>query len=72
MLEEIDYSEESKYDLFESVSDGKASDWISCCIAIMAPSFEDIEKELNKKNIKINKRQYKKVCKKLGLISSKK
>jgi hypothetical protein len=34
----------------------------------MAPSFEDIKKELDKKNIKINKRQYEKACKKLGLI----
>jgi hypothetical protein len=67
MLEEIDYSEESKYDLFESVSDGRATDWISCCIANMAPSFEDIKKELDKKNIKINKKQYEKACKKLGL-----
>ena len=71
MLEEIDYSEESKYDLFESVADGKSSDWISCHISKMAPSFEDIKKELEKKDIKINKKQYEKACKKLGLVSPK-
>jgi len=69
MLEEIDYSEEAKYDLFESVSKEKEKeklDWIACLICQIAPPYEKISEKLKKKNIQITKKQYEKVCKEMG------
>ena len=66
MFEEIDYSEEAKFDLFESVNREKL-DWASCIISKTAPSFEQIKKELEKKDLSITKKQYEKICKQLGL-----
>ena len=64
MFEEIDYSEEAKYDLFESVVREKTN-WAECLISRMAPSFEQVTNKLEEKNIKITKKQYEKICKKL-------
>ena len=66
MLEEIDYSEESKCDLFESSKMTEKLDWAKCILCQMAPSIEDLNKKLKDKNIKINKNQYAKMCKDLG------
>jgi len=66
MLEEIDYSEEAKFDLFESVKK-QDKNWASCIISKTAPSYEDIKKKLEKNNIFINKKEYEKICKELGL-----
>jgi hypothetical protein len=63
-MEEVDYSEEAKYDLFESVAKEKL-DWAECLISKMAPSFEQILNKLEEKDIKITKKQYEKICKKL-------
>jgi hypothetical protein len=65
MIEEIDYSEEAKYDLFESVKKEKLS-WASCIISKTAPSYEDINKKLEKIDLFITKKQYEKICKELG------
>lgn len=65
MLEEVDYSEESKYDLFESVKNKIAEEWARCLIARMPPSYEDLKKELSKRKIQITEKQYKKICKEL-------
>ena len=48
MIEETDYSEEAKYDLFESVYREK-TDWIKCIMARTPPSYEDVKKEMEKK-----------------------
>lgn len=69
MIEEIDYSEEAKYDLFESVKKEK-SHWASCFISQMAPSFEQVKKELEKKDLSISKKDYDTICKELGLKPS--
>lgn len=68
MFEEVDYSEEAKFDLFESVRQEKLS-WASCLISKTAPSFDQIKKELEKKDLSITKKQYEKICKELGLNS---
>lgn len=41
MIEETDYSEEAKYDLFESIKKEK-NDWAKCIIARTPPSYEDV------------------------------
>lgn len=65
MREETDYSEEAKYDLFESVQKEKA-DWIKCIIARTPPSHEDVKREMEKKDFSLSKKDYEKVCKELG------
>lgn len=67
-IEEIDYSEEAKFDLFESVRKEKL-DWVSCIICQTPPSYEDINKKLNKIDMSITEKDYKKICKNLGFIS---
>jgi len=68
MNEEIDYSEECKYDLFESVRKEKST-WAACIISKLAPSYEQVKKELDKKDLSITKSEYKKICDQLGLNS---
>jgi hypothetical protein len=65
MIEEIDYSEEAKFDLFESVKKEKIS-WASCIISQTAPSYEDIKIKLEKLDLFITKKEYEKICKKLS------
>lgn len=65
MIEETDYSEEAKYDLFESVNKERA-DWIKCIIARTPPSYEDVKKEMEKKDMSLSRKEYEKVCKELG------
>lgn len=62
MLEEIDYSEEAKYDLFESVKRDRL-DLAKCILSRMPPSYEDLKKELEKKDVSISEKEYKKICK---------
>jgi len=65
MIEEIDYSEEAKFDLFESVKKEKTS-WASCIISKMPPSYEDVKIKLEKMDMSITKKEYEKICKELG------
>lgn len=67
MLEDIDYSEEAKYDLFESSKNLEKLDWAKCILCQMAPSIEDLNKKLEEKKIKLTKKQYEKICKELGI-----
>jgi predicted transcriptional regulator len=67
MFEEVDYSEEAKYDLFESVSKEK-SNWANCVISKLAPSYDQVKKHLEKNKIEISKKEYEKICKELGLV----
>lgn len=65
MREETDYSEEAKYDLFESVRREKA-DWIRCLISGTPPSYEDIKREMEKKDMSLSRKDYDRACKELG------
>ena len=65
MIEETDYSEEAKYDLFESVYSEK-TDWIKCIMARTPPSYEDVKKEMEKKKMSLSQRDYDKICTELG------
>jgi hypothetical protein len=65
MLEEIDYSEEFKESKNEDLL--KKIDWICCFLSNTAPSYEVIYNKLQKINIKISEKEYKKACKKMGL-----
>lgn len=67
MLEEIDYSEEAKFDLFESVQKEKLN-WASCVISKLAPSYDQVKKYLNKHKKEISQKEYKKICEELHLI----
>jgi hypothetical protein len=67
MLEEIDYSEEPKFDLFESVQKQKIN-LATCVVSQTAPSYEKVNKILEKNEITISKKEYEKICKELGLI----
>lgn len=66
MIEDIDYSEESKYNFLESIKIKENLDWAKCLICQTPASFEDITDKLKEKNISIKKSQYKKICKELG------
>lgn len=63
--EEIDYSEEAKYDLFESVQRERL-DWAACLISRLPPSFEQVAEALGKLDLAISRKDYEKTCKKLG------
>jgi hypothetical protein len=65
-MEEIDYSEESKHDLFESVQKERL-DIASCIIAGLAPDYETVKKALEKHDLSIGKNDYEKICAKMGL-----
>lgn len=65
MLEEIDYSEEAKYDLFESVRSERLN-WARCLLSRMPPSYDDLKKELSKKDLSLSKKDYDKICKELN------
>ena len=66
MLEEIDYSEEAKFNLFESVKKQK-KDWAAFIISQTAPSYEDVNKKLEKMDVFLSKKEYQEICKELGL-----
>ena len=65
MIEETDYSEEAKYDLFESVYREK-TDWIKCIMARTPPSYGDVKKEMEKNKMSLSQRDYDKICAELG------
>jgi hypothetical protein len=65
MTEETDYSEEAKYDLFESVNRERI-DWIRCIMARTPPSYEDVKREMEKKDMSLSRKDYNKVRKELG------
>jgi hypothetical protein len=65
-MEEIDYSEESKYDLFESVRRERL-DMASCIITGLAPDYETVKKALEKHDLSIGKKDYEKICAKVYL-----
>ncbi|NDD52903.1 hypothetical protein EBZ39_03315 [bacterium] len=65
MREETDYSEEAKYDLFESVSKERI-DWVKCIIARTVPSYEDVKREMEKKDMSVSRKEYEKICRELG------
>ena len=65
-MEEIDYSEESKHDLFESVQKERL-DIASCIIAGLAPDYETVKKALEKHDLSIGKKDYEKICVKMCL-----
>jgi hypothetical protein len=65
MIEETDYSEEAKYDLFESIKKEK-NDWAKCIIAGTPPSYEDVKKEMEKKEMSLSRKDYDKICRGLG------
>lgn len=67
MIEDIDYSEEAKYDFLESIKIKENLDWAKCIISQMAASLADVNKQLKEKNIAITKKQYNKICKELGI-----
>lgn len=65
MLEEIDYSEEAKHDLFESTKESSA-DWSVCIVSGTKPSYEDARRRATKMGKSLTKRQYEKACGDLG------
>lgn len=65
MREETDYSQEAKYDLFESIKKEKI-EWIRSIIARTPPSYEDVKKEMDKKDLSVSRKDYEKVCGELG------
>ena len=65
-MEEVDYSEESKYDLFESVQKERL-DMASCIISGLAPDYETVKKALEKNDLSIGKKDYEKICAKMYL-----
>lgn len=67
-MEEIDYSEEAKINLFESVEKEKIN-WVECIMCQTAPSYDEVKKKLEKLDISISKKDYEKACKKLGFNS---
>lgn len=70
MFEEIDYSEEAKHDLFESVQNEKSKeklDWATCILIQTAPDYDKILEKLKEKGFFITKKQYEKLCKERGL-----
>lgn len=66
MREEVDYSQEAKYDLFESVAKERLAN-AACVISRTRPSYEDVKEELSKKDMSISKKDYEKICDQLGL-----
>lgn len=66
MLEEIDYSEEAKYDLFESIQREKKES-LNCFLINHAPPFNFVKNQLNKKGINITQKDYEKACKELNI-----
>jgi hypothetical protein len=65
-MEEVDYSEESKHDLFESVQRERL-DVASCIISGLAPDYETVKKVLEKHDLSIGKKDYEKICAKMCL-----
>jgi hypothetical protein len=65
-MEEVDYSEESKHDLFESVQRERL-DMASCIIAVLAPDYETVKKALERHDLSIGKKDYEKICVKMCL-----
>jgi molecular chaperone DnaK (HSP70) len=68
MFEEVDYSEESKYDLFESVERNKEKFmWAASVISQTAPSYEIVAEKMKKLKINLTKKEFEKICKQLYL-----
>jgi hypothetical protein len=65
MIEETDYSEEAKYDLFESVK-RESLDMAKCVIARTPPSYDDVKREMEKKDLSLGRGDYEKILKELG------
>jgi len=65
MIEETDYSEEAKYDLFESVRKERV-EWAKCIVSRTPPSYDDVKKEMEKNELYLSKKEYDKICKELG------
>lgn len=66
MLEDVDYSEEAKFDMFESVA-GSSAEWARCIVAGTRPSYEDAKRRASKAGKSLTIKQYEKACKELGL-----
>jgi hypothetical protein len=64
--EEVDYSEEAKYDLFESVRRERL-DWARCLISRTPPSYEQILEGLHKHDLSLTRKDYEKLCKEMGM-----
>jgi hypothetical protein len=65
-MEEIDYSEESKHDLFESVRRERL-DMAACVVSGLAPDYDQVKKELEKHDLSVSQKDYEKICAKMGL-----
>ena len=63
--EEVDYSEEAKHDLFESVRRERL-DWARCLISRMPPSYDQVKEEMERLDLSIS-REDKRVCRDMGL-----
>ena len=69
-MEETDYSEECKFDIFESIEKNKENyKWIVSTISQTAPDYEVVAEKIKKKGIVLTKKQFNKACKDLGLKS---
>jgi hypothetical protein len=69
MSEEIDYSEECKYDLFESVGRERMN-WGRCIVSGTAPSFDSVKKQMESMDLSISRKDYEKICKEMNLKTS--
>ena len=64
--EEVDYSEEAKHDLFESVGRERL-DWARCLISRMPPSYDQVKEAMEGLDLSISREDYKRVCRDMGL-----
>ena len=64
--EEVDYSEEAKHDLFESVRRERL-DWARCLISRMPPSYDQVKEAMERLDLSISREDYKRVCRDMGL-----
>ena len=62
----MDYSEEAKHDLFESVRRERL-DWARCLISRMPPSYDQVKEEMERLDLSISREDYKRVCRDMGL-----
>ncbi len=67
--EDVDYSEEAKYDLFESV-EKERMEWAKCVVSRTPPSYEQVKEQLEKLDLSISRKDYKRICKEMGLTAS--
>ena len=64
--EEVDYSEEAKHDLFESVRRERL-DWVRCLISRMPPPYDQVKEAMERLDLSISREDYKRVCRDMGL-----